>query len=211
MIQDITPKQKEILNFIELFQRDHGKSPTFNEIKEHFGFGSLNSVFKHIKALEKKEIIKRTNEARGIELLDSVKNDLFSQNTVEEKTLPLVGSIPAGSAVIEDEYVVDQLSITDYLIKDTSHKFLLKVKGDSINKTGIVDSDIVIIDQKKQPHTGDIVAALVDNESTLKIFEKDKNGQIHLLPYSTNTSHTEVIPENEMYIQGVVIGSFRKY
>ncbi len=209
MNNDLTDKQTQIFKFIEDFQRENGKSPTFKEIQLHFEFGSLNSVFKHIKALEKKGVIRKSNEARGIELLDRIKDELFSEEQAQ-RTVPLLGEIPAGSATLEEENVIDRISISDYLINNFDETFLLKVKGDSIDKTGVFEGDIVIVDQKKTPKNGDIVAALVDNESTLKVFHKDSNGLPHFMPNSTNPTHEEVIG-NEAYIQGVVVGSFRKY
>jgi len=206
----LTEKQLAIFNFIEEYQIEFGKSPTFAEIQKHFNFNSLNSVFKHISTLEKKGYIKKNKEARGIELLNSVKEKLFSQKEDQNK-IPLVGSIPAGTPSEIEEQIIDRISLVDYLIDNNKNKYILRVSGNSVNKSGIIDSDLVIVDIKKEPRSGDIVVALVDNENTLKRYEKDKFGKYHLYPDSTEDIHQEIIPKEEVIIQGVVVASFRKF
>ena len=187
----------------------NGKSPTYSEIKQKFNYSSLNAVFKHIKALEKKEVIHSNNQARGIELLDSVKQRLFSEKNPDD--LPLLGQIPAGNPETIEENEIDRISISDFLVRNPEKTFLLTVKGDSINKSGILDGDLVVVDTNILPRNYDFVVALVDGENTLKQYIKNTDGTIHLCPFSTNSLHKEVIPINEARVQGVIKGSLRRY
>lgn len=205
----LTDKQKEIFNFIEEYQLSSGKSPTFKEIQTHFNFGSLNAVFKHINALTKKGYITKNNQARGIDLLPHIKERLFGENSSSE--LPLYGQIPAGNPETIEGNEIDRISISDYLVNNPENTFLLQVKGDSVDMSGILDGDMVVVNKNKPPTNFDIVVALVDGENTLKQYSKDKNSTIHLKPFSSNPAHSEIIPITEAYIQGVVIGCIRKY
>jgi repressor LexA len=159
--------------------------------------------------LTKKGYISKDNKARGIELLPHIKEKLFT--TDKETKLPLYGQIPAGNPTTTLGNQIDQFSISDYLIKNANDCFLLEVRGDSVDKSGILDGDLVIVSKEKEPRNFDIVVALVDEENTLKQYTRHLNGSFHLEPYSTNPAHQEIIPINEAYIQGVVIGSIRKY
>jgi len=207
MNQILTLKQQEIYNFIRSFQEENGKSPTFQEIKTSFQLNSLNSVFKHLRALEKKGYIGRSNEARGIKLLKEVKDKLFSKTSTS--TLPLLGSINAGTPSDAITEKIDDISIFDYLIKNPQNTYLLKVSGDSVDRTGIFDGDLVIVDRSKQARQFDIVVCLVDSEVTLKQYQI-KNGISALHPFSNNPLHQEIVPKESATIQGVVTGCIKK-
>ena len=207
----LTEKQSNILEYIRNYQMECGHSPTFEEIRVSFGFSSLNSVFKHLKALELKGYIQKNNQARGIHLLEDVKETLFSEET--DKTLiPLYGSIPAGDPQTVEGNIIDTINVSHYLLpKQKEGVFLLEVTGDSMDKSGIVEGDIVIVDSQKYPHNHDIVVALVDGANTLKRYTIDSNRNTYLSPDSYNEKHKNIIPVHEAFIQGVVTASFRVY
>lgn len=200
-------KQSQILDYIKEYQLENGSSPTFGEIREHFNFSSLNSVFKHLKALEVKGFIRKSNQARGIELLDEVRENLFEKR---DDRIPLFGSVPAGDPTTMEGNIIDEINVAEQLVPKKDGVFLLKVTGDSMDQTGIIEGDVVIVDSKKKPQNFDIVVALVDNANTLKRYVL-KDGLPHLMPESSNSRHSEIIPLDEAYVQGVVTASFRNY
>lgn len=205
----LTDRQSEILNYIRHYQMNQGHSPTFEEIRVHFEFSSLNSVFKHLKALEHKGYIRKSNQARGIELLEDVKESLFSEET-PTLSIPLYGSIPAGDPTTAEGNVLDHINVDKHLLPRKEGVFLLEVTGDSVNKTGILEGDMVIVDSTKQATNNDIVVALVDGQNTLKKYTIIENTP-HLMPDSDNPRHSEILPTYDALIQGVVTASFRLY
>lgn len=208
-MKTLTAKQQQIFDYIKKYQLQHGHSPTFEEIRVEFEFRSLNSVFKHVTALEKKGYIIKSNQARGIELLDEVKHSLFEEES--DISLPLLGSVAAGNPIAENQYTTEYISVAKTLIPQMKEGvYLLYVSGDSMDLAGILDGDVVIVDTNKEPKNLDIVVALVDEANTVKRYIK-KDLNIHLMPESSNGTHSEIIALREASIQGVVTASFRVY
>lgn len=204
--EGITQKQGEVLTFIENFQFKNGCSPTLKEMRNHFNVSSDNSILKHLKALEQKGCIKKSDTPRGIKLLDSIKSKLKMANNLVN--LPLLGQIPAGPTATEEESIVGWYAIDSSLVKHAGDTFLLRVRGDSMDDAGIYDGDMVIADRKVIPRHKDIVVALVDNENTVKRYI-DKAGLICLKP--ENANYRPIFPKEELIIQGVVTGLIRSY
>lgn len=194
----LTQKQREIYEFLRDVQKNGEPAPSISEISKHFGFRSSRSARDHLKALERKGVIRRdANKARSICVLEVV------DHGAQSVALPLLGSIAAGhpeyvEQVQEDFVHVDSRSLG---FKPSSSCYALCVAGDSMTGKGIYEGDIVIVDGSKQPCEGDIVAALIDNETTLKTLVK-RNGQNYLKP--ENNKYPDMTPVNELVIQGVV-------
>ncbi len=106
-MENLTEKQKAVLDFIEEYQMSYGKSPTLREMREHFGVASDNSILKHLNALKTKGYIMKDDTPRGIKLLSSVREKLTTG--VETASLPLLGTIPAGGAALSEEHVIDRI------------------------------------------------------------------------------------------------------
>ncbi|MBD3270517.1 transcriptional repressor LexA [Candidatus Peregrinibacteria bacterium] len=204
MNEILTEKQEALLNFIEEYQMQNGGSPTIREMKEYFGVSSDNSILKHLKALEEKGKILKEDGARGIKMLNSVK-DKINRGSF---SLPLLGTVPAGNPVLAEESVDERLNIGEDLVFDVNSSFLLKVTGDSMIDVGIYSDDIVVVAQNLTPRLGDIVVALVDNQSTVKTYMNDGE-RVYLKP--ENSNYENIYPENELCIQGVVTGLIRYY
>jgi len=189
-----TSQQMAILEFIQKFQEREGVSPSQREIQEHFGFASRHSVPKHLAALEKKALLERpTRRARSI----NVKSDPLASLL----RIPLLGMIPAG-------YPSDQQEETDRCIMidpdtiqipRTLKTFALQVRGDSMVDAAIVEGDIVIM-ELCEPRHRDIVAALIDGETTLKRYLVE-GGRPFLR--AENPNYPDLIPARELVIQGV--------
>jgi len=204
MVEFLTDKQKAVLKYIEKYQLKHGKSPTIREMRERFGVSSDNSIIKHLKALEEKGYIQKDDTPRGIKMLDEVKKRLESV-TVK---LPLLGYIPAGGPVFTEEYIDSWYDVGPDIAKEKEGTFILRVRGESMIDVGINDGDLVVVDSKKTPRNGDVVAALVDNQNTVKTFV-NVNGKQYL--QAENPEYEDIYPEGELIIQGVVISLLRFY
>lgn len=206
MAEHLTEKQEAVLNFIEEYQMEMGKSPTIREMKEHFAVSSDNSILKHLKALEEKGFIKKDDTPRGIKLLSAVKDKLMS--VAEGFKLPILGYIPAGGPVMSEEYVEGWMNVGDEIVRNSEDYFLLTVRGDSMIDAGIVEKDLVVVDTKKEAKNGSIVVALIDNENTLKRYISE-GGKAYLK--AENKAYSNIYPVNELVIQGVVVALIRQY
>ncbi|MFH1146232.1 MAG: transcriptional repressor LexA [Pseudomonadota bacterium] len=194
----LTKRQNEFIKYLRDIQRSGEPSPTISELSRHFGFRSTRSARDHLKALERKGFIQKdANKARSIRVIEST--DIEPQSV----SIPLVGSIPAGYPEGRNQRVerfvhIDMDSI-GFVPGESC--YALRVTGDSMIGKGIYEDDIVIVDGSREPKEGDIVAALIDNESTLKTLVR-KNGESFLKP--ENQNYPDMIPANELVLQGVV-------
>ena len=156
----LTKRQREILSFLSEYNEANGYAPSFEEIASQFNYNSLATVHEHLTNLERKGYIKRSyNESRAIEILPS---EMY-QRAVE---LPLLGSVAAG-APIEAMHTGETMAVPDGFLRKSGSHYVLRVRGDSIIEAGINDGDTVIL-EKGEGRPGDIVAALIDGEVTLK-------------------------------------------
>ena len=196
-----TRRQKDILDYLRNFVEQQGYSPTLKEIADHFSLASLNGVYKHLKALEKRGYIRRlTNQARSIELIDPKPNT--------SDTLPLLGYIAAGQP-LETVVNVEQISVPKEF-QTRGNNYVLQVQGESMIEEHIKDGDYVIIEHRPEAHNGETVVALIDGEeATLKKFYREQD-KIRLQP--ANPKFEPIWKtENSIQIQGVVVGIMRKY
>jgi repressor LexA len=200
----LTEKQEALLNFIEQYQMEHGGSPTLREMREYFGVSSDNSILKLLKALEEKGRIQKDEGHRGIKLLSNLKEKLEKSSF----RLPLLGTIPAGNPVASEEHIDSWLSVGEDMVLSGKQSFLLRVTGNSMLNAGIHEGDIVIVCTDLEPRVGDIVAALVDGQSTIKTY-MIRDGKVILK--AENPEYEDIYPENELCVQGVVTGLFRYY
>lgn len=203
----LTPKQEELLHFIEAYQMENGASPTIREMCQALDVSSDNSVIKHLDALERKGFISRRGDiARGIGLLSSVRNRL-EQPTMTK--IPILGSIPAGGPVLSEEHVDGYLSLGEDLVSKPEKSFVLRVTGDSMINAGILAGDFVVASTALKAKTGDIVIALVDGMNTVKTFKHNTKTGFHLKP--ENPKYSLIYPTEDLQIQGVVTAVIRHY
>jgi repressor LexA len=120
----------------------------------------------------------------------------------------MLGSIKAGPPTQDDQYEADPISLDQYLVQNPGHTYLLRVSGDSMVEEGIKQGDLVILDKKREPREKDIVAALIDNEWTLKYFH-NKDGQVFLS--AANPNYPPLHPKESLSIGGVVVSVIKKY
>ncbi len=195
----LTDSQRKTLQFIRHYVASHGYAPKLQEIAEGIGISSRGVAHRYVQALIDGGYIEASSgRHRGIRLLDDE----------TETRLPLLGKIAAGMPIeaIEGQ---DEINLADFFMGPG--RFALKVQGDSMIEAGILDGDIAIIRQQNQAHNGDIVVALIDNlEATLKTFKRLANGQIQLIPANAQLS-TMLYDPRRVQIQGILVGSMRRY
>lgn len=197
-LNQLTPRQKEIYDFIKEKISTRGYGPTVREIGTAFKIRSPNGVMCHLKALQKKGIINRKGfSARAIQLVG------YRPGSV---SMPLVGQVAAGplaEAIEQDE----QLELNDFF--KGQNNFALQVKGQSMIEDHIEDGDYVVIKQQQTARNGERVVALVDGEATLKRFFKEK-GRIRLEPANGTMRPIFVTPDSDVRILGLLVGVLRK-
>jgi repressor LexA len=197
----LTERQNEILDFIRDQQENTGFTPSTREIQGHFGFGSQTAVMDHLRAMERKGVLERQpGKARSILLPET----LHRTPVID---IPLYGMIPAGMPADQQQESDGCISIDLETIRlpRGSKVFALKVRGDSMVNAGIHENDTVIL-ELKEPRDRDVVAALIDGETTLKRFIVQR-GKPFLR--AENPNYPDLIPARELVIQGVMIALFR--
>ncbi|MGB8167232.1 MAG: transcriptional repressor LexA [Chthoniobacteraceae bacterium] len=197
-----TDRQQEILDFIRVQQSSRGVTPSRAEIQEHFGFASPNAVTEHLKALERKGALHRgaKNTARGLVLTDSYRD----RPMVE---IPIYGTIPAGLPDDERQQPDGCISVDVETLRlpKGARVFALKVRGDSMIGAGILPGDVVVM-EFREARNGEVVAALLDGETTLKRYVVQR-GRPFLK--AENPRFKDLIPAHELVIQGVQVGLLR--
>jgi repressor LexA len=197
----LTDRQQQILDFIREQQQTRGITPSTTEIQEQFGFASPNAVTSHLQALMRKGVLQREpNKARGLVLTGSYRE----RQMIE---IPIYGTIPAGVPADERQQSDGCISVDVETLRlpKGARVFALKVRGDSMIGAGILAGDIVVL-EFKEAKSGDVVAALIDGETTLKRYVVQR-GKSFLK--AENPRFTNLVPAQELVIQGVQVALLR--
>jgi repressor LexA len=200
----LTKRQREILTYLQTYAEENGYAPSFEEIAQHFNYNSLATVHEHLTNLERKEYIKRAyNESRSIDILPS---EVFPR-AVE---LPLYGSVAAG-APIEAVAGTESVAVPEEFVRRRGQHFVLRVRGNSMIDEQIRDGDFVIVNERRSADDGETVIALLNGTAaTVKRLYRERDGRIRLQPANEHLSPMYV-HENDILIQGVVVGVIRRY
>ncbi len=204
-MKELTERQQQILQFIRGKQDSEGLAPTFREIAGYFRFNSPNAALAHVQALRSKGFLKSL--PREDQQLANA--PLGSRLQAQVVSVPIYGAIPAGlpQDTAQEEEGCVLIDVETLGIKPTARTFGLKVRGDSMLGRHIVDGDVAIIEHGVQPRTGDVVAALIDGQVTLKTFVLQR-GKPYLR--AENPRYPSLIPREELQIQGVMVALIRK-
>ncbi len=199
----LTRRQRQILDFITDFRATHGYAPSMEEIGQAFGLSSPATVHKHLTNLEAKGLIRRdAHRSRAIEVLETM------DPRIESVELPLVGLIAAGEP-LEAIAVAETVAVPPELV-GRGRTYVLRVRGESMVDEHIIDGDYVIVEERTEARDGEVVVALLDGEEvTLKRLFHELD-HIRLQPANPAMAPIRVQAES-LQIQGVVIGSLRKY
>lgn len=199
--KQLTTKQEKIFEFIKGSIKDSGFPPTVREIGDRFNI-TVKGAYDHVKAIEKKGYIKtEQNKSRAIVVLNE-----DDEIPVDAINIPLVGRIAAGSPILAEENIEEYLSFPKSMFRSGEY-FAVNVKGDSMIEGGIYDGDVAIIKKQNTANNGDIIAALLTDEATLKRLKLSGN-KVHLMP--ENPAYEPIVAEN-VTILGKLIALFRKY
>jgi repressor LexA len=178
---ELSARQITILEFIKSSTDSQGYAPSMREIGDAAGLNSPASVKYQLDILEEKGFIRRDeNRGRAMEVVLPDQMTGESASTDKTRFIPLVGSIAAGVPITADQQVEETLPLPESLV-GKGDLFMLKVKGESMINAAICDGDYVVIRQQKDANNGEIVAAMIDGEATVKTFSR-KGGHIWLLP-----------------------------
>ncbi len=203
-MKGLTPRQREILDYIKDYIKMHQFSPSYREIMAHFDFSSIGTVSKHIKVLERKGML--TSENNGA-------RSLLPKEYAEEKPLssdiriPFIGNI-TGGAPIEMFPNTQMLTIPDFLVNDPDKTYVLRVRGNTLNDEMICDGDLLIVEARPEAFAGEkILGSIYDSGSLIRLYFPEGN-TVRL----TSSSQEEfTIRSDELTIQGIVIGLLRLF
>ena len=200
----LTRRQREILDFISGQIAAQGYAPSFEEIAQRFTFRSLATVHEHLTNLERKGYIRRSyNESRSIEVLPP-------RGISGATELPLLGVVAAG-VPIEAVLHQETLAVPDAMLPSRGPNYALRVRGDSMVDEHIVEGDYVVVHGRQSADNGEMVIALVNgSEATVKKFYREPGGWVRLQPANPAMQPLR-LPENDILIQGVVVGVIRRY
>lgn len=202
MAHKLTDRQQELLDFLRHSHRETGIMPSTREIQAHFGFASQTAAMSHLRALERKGVINRLpGKARAVVLPEELERE-------EIVDIPVYGEIAAGMAqdVEPERDGCVSIDVTSIGLSNSTRAFALKVRGDSMIDAHICDGDTVVLEMR-EPRNGDVVAALIDGETTLKRYIVNRS-----TPYlqAENEMYPDLIPLSELVIQGVMVALLRK-
>lgn len=183
---------------------EHGYPPTIRELGQRLGIKSLRGVTTHLDAIVKKGFLSRRRGARGLRLLNET-----PATATQAVRLPIIGRIAAGQPIFAEQSVEGQLSVDASALGAGGRHFALQVRGASMTSAGILDGDYVIVREQPDADSGDIVAALVGEEATVKRLFKEE-GRIRLQPEHPDMEPLLVQAGTPMAVLGKVIAVFRK-
>ncbi len=202
MVVTMTERQKQIVDFIRRYRARRGISPTQREICEEFGYSSFGTLQKHIRLLMEKGVLVRDwNKRRSLVLAEEERRSPASE-------VPLLGRIAAGRPI--EVLPGDETVPVPEALTRKGENYVLRVTGDSMIEDGIHDGDLVVVHRREKANNGEMVAALVNGEATLKRYYHEPDGRVRLQPANAAMPPL-VVPERDVRIQGVVVGLMRRY
>ena len=196
----LSPKKQKFLDYIKSFISRNDRPPTFVEIMKGLKFSSLGTINWYIVELEKEGLIKRVKGSNGKRALSILEKNINNK-------LPMLGLVAAGMP-IEVFDNVEYVDVPSKYINDEN--YVLKVDGNSMIDDGILDGDYIVVKKSQIARAGDTVVAILNGEATLKRYYLGKNG-VELHPRNNKYNTIYVSTEDQLYIQGQVLGVFREY
>ncbi|MBH0777190.1 transcriptional repressor LexA [Nocardia bovistercoris] len=202
----LPPRQQRILVTIREWVIRHGYAPSTREIGDAVGLRSTSSVSKHLKSLEEKGFLRRSGTvSRPIDVRMFLESSAPRADSSDSVDVPVLGDIAAGTPILAEEHTDDSLTLPRELV-GRGTVFGLRVRGDSMIDAAICDGDIVVVRRQQEAHSGEIVAAMIDGEATVKVYRR-RDGHVHLEP--RNPAY-EVIDGDQAVILGKVVSVMRR-
>lgn len=201
-MRSLTPRQQEIYDYLASHLRENGYPPTLREICANFGMKSTRAASDHLNALERKGfIVKAKDRSRGIELTGP-------RPAATGESIPVVGRIAAGEPLLAQENISERFTLDPEFLRGDGN-FLLEVQGESMIEAHICPGDYILVRPQDRADNRDIVVALIDDEATVKRFEK-KGDRVRLLPENSSMDPIEIPNPGDLKILGKVVGLIRR-
>ncbi len=203
-MKPLTNEQDRVLSFIIDQQRTYGAPPTVREICFALGYKSVNNARQHLRLIEQKGYIRLVKgRARGIELLVDVQQE--EDNSVD---VPLVGAVAAGMPITAIENLEGHVTLDRNLFRGEG-LFTLRIKGDSMKDIGVLNGDLVIVQQQNAARDGEVVVAIIEGEATLKRYLREKN---RIILRAENEQYDDIVvsSDRDIWIAGKMVGVMRK-
>lgn len=191
-----TDRERQVLEFLRAYTRQHGYAPKLREIAEHLNISSRGVVHRYLKALEREgSIAIESDRSRGIRL-------------EEEVGLPVVGRVAAGSPILAVEHIENHYQVDPRLFSPRAD-YLLRVRGMSMREAGILDGDLLAVHKTPEAKSGEIVVARIEEEVTVKRLER-RGARVRLLPENPEFEPIEIdLRRTPLVIEGICVGVIR--
>jgi len=202
---ELSAKEAQALRFIRNSLVHGGKSPSVRDLQVALGYRSPRSAALILEKLINNERIERRADGR-LRIIRDLEGDQTHARTV---LVPLVGDVACGIPFLAEENIEAMIPVSASLAKPSHRHFLLRARGDSMNRAGINDGDLVLVRQQPVAESGEIIVALIDDAATIKEFQRRETA-IVLKPNSTSAAHQPLILTRDFQIQGVVVTAIPK-
>ena len=200
----LSPKESEATRQIRNFLVHEGRTPSVRELMRALKYRSPRSVSLLIESLIDKKVLKKRDDG-SLQLIQ-----ILGEETNKTVDVALVGTAACGAPILAEENIEGFFPVSVKLARPPHKYFFLRAKGDSMNKAGINDGDFVLVRQQSTARNGEIVVAVLDDEATIKEFNRAGEAII-LKPNSSNSAHNPIILTKDFLIQGVVVTSIPKF
>ena len=205
-MKDLTDRQRQALEAIRIYRRRHGFPPSRAELSKSLGLSHPSSADGHLSALQAKGWIElRRDTKRGIRLIGEADPDVPLVDLVEP-----IGEIAAGEPIVAESRIVDRIPATVAERFSPTPDYFLTVRGDSMDRTGLRDGDVVAIRSTPEANNGDVVVARFGDEVTLKRFRRISKRHVELQPDSHNPEHKSIaidLAKHILHVDGVAVGA----
>lgn len=206
-MKGLTKRQRELIDFIHSFITNNRYSPSYREIKNHFGFTSLGSVYKHLTTLKKKGFL--AGESKVSRSITTIVNEPAQSPNTSEMTIPFIGHIAAGMP-IQTFPQTQQIQVPSNYVHSPEKTYALRAQGNSLAEEMIVDGDILLVEVRSEALPGETVVALINGHDII-VKKYYREGDLIRLQGSPSSHNPILLRQKNIVVQAVVVGLLRLY